>query len=536
MNKVFSCVAGFVFSVLSISSLSAQFAVGGDARVKPEDFQITTFADGLNYPVGMVELDDGSILVAVSNGDAFFGSTTGQFIRLVDADDDGVAEDRLVILDGVPGGGLSGLRRAGDMLVATGQGRGKPIMIYRLGTESSDAPTELGRLFIDYNQDWLHPHSALEIRRAPGQENTYELFFHLGSKVNFASTTATLTMTSTIGLEGPLAGDAIHRVTFVDDGESINGTELLQIATGVRSAAGYAFHPATGDLYFEDNGIDGLQQAIEAHSADEINVIPFDQIGGEIDYFGFPDNYTAYRTGEFVGAQGIPSLLAFTPLPEPQDGAESEGPNDIAFAPPGFPPGLNKGLFVGFHGQFSRGGTSNEENPLVYADLETGEYFHFIGVDESGVGHLDGLLATQNKLFAADISPGGGFNASASNSGVIYQIRYIGPESPTAVEEVAAKTPEGFELSYAYPNPFNPETTIRFSVPQLTGTQQATLKVFDLSGQEIARLVDETVGAGVYQAQWDGTDAQGRTVASGTYIYQLEVGPFRDAKRMVLLK
>jgi len=535
MNKVYSFI-GLALSIISASSLAAQFAIGGDPRVKPEDFQITTFADDLNYPVGMVELDDGSILVAVSNGDAFFGSTTGQFVRLVDTDDDGIAEERSVILDGVPGGGLSGLRRAGDMLVVTGQGRGKPITIYRLGAGPSDAPTELGRLFVNYNQDWLHPHSALEIRRALGQENTYEIFFHLGSKINFAPTTETLTMTSTIGIEGPLAGDAIHRVTFVDDGESISGTELLQVATGLRSAAGYAFHPVTGDLYFEDNGIDGLQQAIEAHSADEINFIAFDQIGGEVEDFGFSENYIAYRTGEFVGGQGIPPLVAFTPIPEPQNGAESEGPNDIAFAPPGFPPGLNNGLFVGFHGQFSRGGRDNEENPLVYADLETGEYFHFIGVDEPGVGHLDGLLATGNKLFAADISSGGGFNASAGNSGVIYQIRYIGPESPTAVEQVAAETPDGFELEDAYPNPFNPETTIRFSVPQLGGAQQATLKIFDLSGQEIVRLVDETVGAGVYRAQWDGRDAQGRVVASGTYIYQLEIGSFRNAKRMVLLK
>ena len=92
---------------------------------------------------------------------------------------------------------------------------------------------------------------------------------------------------------------------------------------------------------------------------------------------------------------------------------------------------------MGFHGQFSKGGLANEENPLVYADSQTGEYFHFIGNDEPAIGHLDGLLATGNKLYAADISSQGGFGSSAQNSGVIYLIRYTG-DPPTAVVELAA--------------------------------------------------------------------------------------------------
>ena len=85
-------------------------------------------------------------------------------------------------------------------------------------------------------------------------------------------------------------------------------------------------------------------------------------------------------------------------------------------------------MFVGMHGKFSLGGISNEENPLVFVNLEDNSYFHFITNDEAGVGHLDGLLATQDSLFVADISPQGGFGNSNSNTGKIYQIMSLVPE------------------------------------------------------------------------------------------------------------
>ncbi len=511
----------------------AQFAVGGDARVNPDDFAITTFAEDLNYPVGMVELPDGSLLVAVSTGGSFFSSPSGQILRLVDADDDGVAESRTVLLERLRIGGPSALRMAGDLLFVSGQGT--PITILRLGPAPDYEVTEVGRLFIGYSGSWLHKQSALQARLAPDSADIYELYFPLGSKVNFGRTTTTLSL-SGLGLSSSLAGDAIHRVRFRDDGDTLTGIDHTQIATGLRSASGLAFDPRNGDLYFEDNGIDGLTETIEAHSADEINVIPLDQIGGDIEDFGFPDNYIAYRTGEFVGGQGVPSLFAFTPLPDPANGSESEGPNEITFAPPGFPPGLNHGLFVGFHGQFSKGGLANEENPLVYADSQTGEYFHFIGNDEPAIGHLDGLLATGNKLYAADISSQGGFGSSAQNSGVIYLIRYTG-DPPTAVVELAVETPAGYELGEAYPNPFNPSTTIRFSIPAAGHGLPATLQVYDATGQLVSTLLDATVSPGSYRADWDGTDAAGHAVASGSYFFRLRVGDqFMETRRGALLK
>ena len=400
---------------------SAQFTLRGPG-VNPDDFRVTTFASNLNYPVGMSELDDGSILVATSNGSSFFGSSSGDILRLFDSDGDGQADGSNLLVNNVPGGKLSSLRVAGDLVFTTGQGAGVPISIYRFGETYTDPLIPVGSLQVNYpGGGWLHPHSALQVREVPGQANEYELFFQLGSKVNFAVTTANANLSSDIGVSGALAGDAIHRVTITDNGTSVTGSNLTQIATGLRNAAGMAFHPETGDLYLQDNGIDGLGDPNEPFSADELNVLAAGDIGGAIESFGFPDTYTEYRTNNVVGNTGIQPLVAFQPI----DGEEGEGPNDIEFAPAGFPEGLNNGVFVGMHGKFSLGGTANEENPLVFVNLDDNSYFYFVDNNETAVGHLDGLLATHDSLFVSDISPSGGLGSSSANSGKIYQIQSL---------------------------------------------------------------------------------------------------------------
>src|SRR5438270_11734280 len=84
---------------------SPPFSVGGDPIVNPADFRITTFASGLNYPHAMARLSDGSLLVGLSNplpGFTDYFDTTGQLLRLVDANGDGAAGDAgTVLYDGL---------------------------------------------------------------------------------------------------------------------------------------------------------------------------------------------------------------------------------------------------------------------------------------------------------------------------------------------------------------------------------------------------------------------------------------------------
>lgn len=109
----------------------------------------------------------------------------------------------------------------------------------------------------------------------------------------------------------------------------------------------------------------------------------------------------------------------------------------------------------------------------------------------------------------------------------------IGSLRPT---DVAATTtvPTTLSLQPNYPNPFNPTTTIRFTIP--SGGGHARLDVFDLLGQRIRTLVHGHVAAGGHHVVWDGRDAFGRDVASGTYFARLSTPVGRRVQSMVLLR
>ncbi len=415
--------------------------------VQTDQFRVTAFASRVSYPVGMAQLPDGSILVASTDGPSYF-SSSARLVRFVDADDDGYADGPAEpLITGLPGA-MTSVCVAGRLVIVTGQA--KPIVVFRLGPPPGFVLTEVGRITLTYpSGGWLHPHSALQVRLTPGQTNAYDLVFQVGSRVNFAASTDTVALTS-VGLgnlAGTLRGDSVYLLTLTDDGTVVRGSNLLQILNGVRNPAGFAFHPTTGDLYFEDNGIDGLVDANEPTSADELNVLPAARIGGtgpgDVEFYGFPTNYIAYRTGVNVGGRGLQPLVAFQPLPNPLNGAESEGPNDIAFSPPDFPPSLSGGIFVTFHGKFSLGGLSNEENPLVFVNLRNMSYFHLVPPKQDGIGHLDGLLSTRDSLFVSDISPNGSLSNQAGR-GVIYQIKSL--TGPTlSIRQLA----DGVELEWS---------------------------------------------------------------------------------------
>ena len=104
----------------------------------------------------------------------------------------------------------------------------------------------------------------------------------------------------------------------------------------------------------------------------------------------------------------------------------------------------------------------------------------------------------------------------------------------TAVEaDASAGTPDTYALGEAYPNPFNPETTIDFSVP-VDG--QVSINVFNTAGQLVATLVDGELSAGAYKSTWNARDQVGQPVSSGVYFYRLQAGEFSATHSMTLLK
>jgi hypothetical protein len=99
--------------------------------------------------------------------------------------------------------------------------------------------------------------------------------------------------------------------------------------------------------------------------------------------------------------------------------------------------------------------------------------------------------------------------------------------TPTGVSEEASK-PSTFTLEQNYPNPFNPSTTIQYSV---ANAGPVTLKVYNMIGQEVATLVNQTVTAGSHSATFDASG-----LSSGMYFYKLSAGSQVESRKMLVLK
>ena len=93
--------------------------------------------------------------------------------------------------------------------------------------------------------------------------------------------------------------------------------------------------------------------------------------------------------------------------------------------------------------------------------------------------------------------------------------------------------PGTFALLQNYPNPFNPTTTIRY---QLGSATPVTLKIYNMVGQEIKTLIQERQTAGIYEVNWDGTNAKNQAVSSGAYVYRLETNNYVQQRKMLLIR
>jgi hypothetical protein len=98
---------------------------------------------------------------------------------------------------------------------------------------------------------------------------------------------------------------------------------------------------------------------------------------------------------------------------------------------------------------------------------------------------------------------------------------------------IAAASPSKASLGHNYPNPFNPSTTIPFS---LTVESHVNLRIYDVTGRMVRTLLNERRPAGYQQARWDGRDNNGTMVPSGIYFAGLKADGYNAAQKMLLLK
>jgi hypothetical protein len=107
---------------------------------------------------------------------------------------------------------------------------------------------------------------------------------------------------------------------------------------------------------------------------------------------------------------------------------------------------------------------------------------------------------------------------------------YVGPL--TIAGEIGLY-PDGFILHRAYPNPFNPTTTLKY---ELGSAGSVSIDVFDVNGRKIRSLYNGISSAGQHEIRWNARDNQGRQMSSGVYLFKVNVDGKVQTAKMLLLK
>ena len=130
---------------------------------------------------------------------------------------------------------------------------------------------------------------------------------------------------------------------------------------------------------------------------------------------------------------------------------------------------------------------------------------------------------------------------------ILFSCKNLGPEMNGAAlivagstdiktdvaEPIRAQIPSKFVLHPAYPNPFNPSTTISFDLPK---REAVKVTVFDVTGRVVRTLLDMQLSAGSHRVTWDGKNEAGHPVASGVYLFRLSTPDYRQTVKGTLLK
>ena len=205
----------------------------------------------------------------------------------------------------------------------------------------------------------------------------------------------------------------------------------------------------------------------------------------------------------------------------------------------------------------------NKNEAGVFVDADNNTSLTFIwqaGVDPDGHdvthsfvggGEFDGLItfdteATSYSITYADlvtaisdvgelvVSGSWAIGATDGMSGVVISdanTLVIDAGAALAIDE--SLIPEVFALHQNYPNPFNPVTNIQFDIPE---ESEVRMEIYNLMGQRVATLVNNTLEPGFHAVKWNGTNDFGKQLSSGMYIYRISANNFTSVKKLILMK
>ena len=198
-------------------------------------------------------------------------------------------------------------------------------------------------------------------------------------------------------------------------------------------------------------------------------------------------------------------------------GVEVPGKDILSYSLPPKPP--MGGIDIRFSGDTKLCSTNeclievmSDGEPLILEfDIKNGEVWELVPVIANQVQLDEAILLTSQNQVTLD-----------SN---IEQF-VLRKSTPTTI-------PKTYTLHPAFPNPFNPFTTLRYDLPE---PALVTLTIYDMNGREINQLVNKNQETGFKSVVWNGTNKIGRPVSAGVYLYQIQAGEFVQTKKMVLLK
>ncbi len=133
-----------------------------------------------------------------------------------------------------------------------------------------------------------------------------------------------------------------------------------------------------------------------------------------------------------------------------------------------------------------------------------------------------------------DLDASGGNNLSWAGAAYIFR---NDDDSALPVERWDDHLITGYHFDPAYPNPFNPETTLRFAVPnQDSGSKQIRLAIINMLGQRVKTLYNGPLAGGEYALKWDGLNDAGQSQPSGTYFVVMQGGAVQKTQKITLIR
>ena len=186
-------------------------------------------------------------------------------------------------------------------------------------------------------------------------------------------------------------------------------------------------------------------------------------------------------------------------------------------------------------------GTGNDFISLTWATSPLGDlagYKVYYDTDSTGFPFADTIdVGNATSVMLSNLEPGLTYYIAVTcydtDGNESWYSNEVSAAPAALVVEESPGIPASFALHPAYPNPFNPSTTLRYDLPEQA---HARLVVYDLLGRKVKTLLEGVEGPGYEAVVWDGTDQAGRPISSGVYLIRIRADRFLQTRKMVYLR